>query len=56
MKRSRMRSHETPRPPGTAIPAAPNNPGCGQIGAWGVGCEKTPVVRVSWREVRALFR
>ena len=37
--------------------AAGNNPECGQIGAWGVGCEAvTPVEAASWGSIKAMFR
>jgi len=37
--------------------AAGNNPECGQIGAWGVGCEAvTPVQATSWGEIKAMYR
>ncbi len=36
--------------------AGQNNPPCGQIGAWGVGCEApTPVERVSWGRIKAMY-
>ncbi|MBM3286029.1 MAG: hypothetical protein FJY88_01550 [Candidatus Eisenbacteria bacterium] len=38
-------------------PCAPgNNPGCGLIGALGVGCGPTATRRVTWGEVKAAFR
>jgi len=34
-----------------------NNPECGQIGAWGVGCEAaTPVQATSWGAIKAMYR
>jgi hypothetical protein len=37
--------------------AAENNAECGQIGAWGVGCESLTSVRAtSWGAVKAMFR
>jgi len=37
--------------------AAANNPECGQIGAWGVGCESvTPVQAASWGAIKAMYR
>jgi hypothetical protein len=37
--------------------AAENNPLCGQIGAWGVGCGgSTPVSLTSWGKLKAAFR
>jgi len=37
--------------------AAENNPECGQIGAWGIGCEiPTPTRAATWGEVKALYR
>ncbi len=37
--------------------AAGNNRECGQIGAWGVGCESvTPVQAASWGAIKAMFR
>ena len=37
--------------------AAGNNPECGLIGAWGVGCEAgTPVQAASWGSIKAMFR
>jgi hypothetical protein len=38
-------------------PCAPeNNPECGLIGAWPVGCDGTPVSRATWGRVKAVFR
>lgn len=38
-------------------PCAPqNNPGCGGMGALGVGCEPSPVEATSWGCLKALFR
>jgi len=38
-------------------PCAPEqNPACGPIGAWDVGCEVTPVEEISWGSVKAMFR
>jgi hypothetical protein len=38
-------------------PCAPeNSPGCGGIGAFGVGCESTPVTSTSWGAFKARFR
>jgi len=36
--------------------AAENNPECGQIGAWPVGCGPSAVVETTWGAVKALFR
>jgi hypothetical protein len=37
--------------------AGENNPVCGQIGAWGVGCENpTSIERASWGHLKHLFR
>jgi hypothetical protein len=36
--------------------AAENNPECGQIGAWPVGCGPTPAVEATWGGIKALFR
>jgi len=36
--------------------AAANNPGCGQVGAWGVACGATPVEATSWGAIKGLFR
>ena len=35
--------------------AAGNNPECGQIGAWPVGCGPTPAVETTWGAVKELF-
>lgn len=35
---------------------APDLPGCGPIGAFGVGCGPTPVTAASWGRVKARFR
>ena len=38
-------------------PCAPeNNPECGQIGAWPIGCGSTPVASKTWGGIKALFR
>jgi hypothetical protein len=38
-------------------PCAPeNNPECGLIGAWEVGCGLTPVQATSWGAVKAMYR
>lgn len=34
---------------------AENNPGCGQIGAWPVGCGATPAVEATWGALKELF-
>lgn len=34
---------------------AENNPGCGQIGAWPVGCTITATARHSWSGIKALY-
>lgn len=36
-------------------PCAPGQSACGLIGAWGVGCEPTPVRRASWGRIKAGF-
>jgi len=36
--------------------AAENSGGCGLVGAFGVGCDSTPVKAISWGRVKALFR
>lgn len=36
-------------------PCSAEESGCGLIGAWGVGCD-TPVRRVSWGAIKALYR
>jgi parallel beta-helix repeat protein len=36
--------------------AAGNNPQCGQIGAWGVGCAVTGVQSATWGSIKAMFR
>lgn len=37
--------------------AVESNPECGQIGAWGVGCEPvTPVQATSWGAIKAMYR
>lgn len=36
--------------------AADNSLGCGQIGAWGVGCGAVPVETTSWGRLKADFR
>jgi hypothetical protein len=36
--------------------AAENDPDCGQIGAWPVGCGPTPVMETSWGAIKAMFR
>jgi predicted outer membrane repeat protein len=36
--------------------AAGNNPSCGQIGAWGVGCGATPAEPARWGPIKARFR
>lgn len=35
--------------------AAENNPECGQIGAWPVGCGATPAVETTWGALKKLF-
>ena len=35
--------------------AAENNPACGLVGAWDVGCD-TPVESASWGSIKAMFR
>ncbi|MEE8573257.1 MAG: right-handed parallel beta-helix repeat-containing protein [Gemmatimonadota bacterium] len=35
--------------------AGENNPACGLVGAWGVGCE-SPVEMTSWGAIKAMFR
>ena len=41
----------------TDSPCAPdNNPECGLIGAWGVGCGLTAVEPVSWGAIKAMFQ
>jgi hypothetical protein len=41
----------------SASPCAPeNNPECGQIGAWPVGCGSTPAQSVTWGALKMLFR
>lgn len=37
-------------------PCAPDQSGCGLIGAWGVGCGGTPVRLRSWGGIKASFR
>ncbi len=37
-------------------PCAPSNPECGLIGSLPVGCGTTPVDRVSWGEIKTMFR
>jgi hypothetical protein len=38
-------------------PCAPaQNPDCGLIGAWPVGCGGTPVDQTTWGALKALFR
>lgn len=39
----------------TSICAAENNSACGQIGAWGIGCD-TPVHARSWGLIKELYR
>mgnify|MGYP006280500061 CR=1 FL=1 len=36
--------------------AEENNPECGQIGAFGIGCQQTPVLTGSWGSIKGLFR
>ena len=36
--------------------AEENNPECGQIGAWGIGCGQTPAAPSSWGAIKTLFR
>lgn len=36
--------------------AEENNPECGLIGAWGVGCGSTPVETSSWGAIKSMFR
>ena len=33
-----------------------NNPDCGQIGAWPVGCGVTPATEARWGGIKAMFR
>jgi hypothetical protein len=40
---------------GDSLCAEENNPECGQIGAWGVGCAPVPVVEVSWGQLKARY-
>jgi hypothetical protein len=41
----------------TASPCAPGNtPGCGQIGAHGVGCGQVSVEAASWAKIKSLYR
>jgi predicted outer membrane repeat protein len=35
--------------------AADNNPGCGAIGAWAVGCDESAVEHTSWGRVKSLY-
>ncbi|HET9886216.1 MAG TPA: hypothetical protein VFR10_01795, partial [bacterium] len=38
-------------------PCAPGmTPGCGAIGAWGVGCGGIAVEQTSWGQIKALYR
>ncbi len=38
-------------------PCAPgNSPGCGSVGAWGVGCGIVSVEESSWAKIKALYR
>ena len=37
-------------------PFSPPNPECDLIGAWPIGCGGTPVDRISWGAIKALFR
>ena len=50
---------ENPEEPYTLSSASPcaeeNNPGCGQIGAWPVGCHLTATQEASWSEIKALY-
>ena len=40
-----------------ASPCAPeNNPECGLIGAWPVGCGSTPVEESTWGAIKGMFR
>jgi hypothetical protein len=40
-----------------ASPCLPwNNNGCGQIGAWGLGCGSVSVEPSSWGQIKALYR
>jgi hypothetical protein len=40
----------------TASPCTPaNNPACGLVGAWGIGCD-SPVEPASWGSLKAMFR
>jgi hypothetical protein len=32
------------------------NPDCGRLGAWPIGCGGTPVEPMSWGSIKALFR
>jgi hypothetical protein len=36
--------------------AAENNPGCGQVGAWPVGCGASPVEPATWGGIKQRFR
>jgi hypothetical protein len=37
-------------------PCAPgNNPACGLVGAWDVGCD-SPVEAISWGSLKAMYR
>jgi predicted outer membrane repeat protein len=36
-------------------PCAPDQSTCGLIGAWGVGCDSTPVRQISWGGIKAAF-
>jgi len=36
--------------------AAENNPACGRIGAWDVGCGQTPAAATTWGAIKALYR
>lgn len=36
--------------------AEEHNPECGQIGAFGIGCQQTPVQGKSWGSIKGLFR
>jgi hypothetical protein len=35
--------------------ASENNPECGQIGAWGVGCGATAIATCTWGRIKALY-
>ncbi len=37
-------------------PFSPPNPECDLIGAWPIGCGGTPVDRMSWGAIKAMFK